>query len=116
MRISIYCSERNIYGGASYLFADNKKIYRYDGSIDWQDLNKATFMARHIDMDREGVKVFDVYDRIVPVYEKSDVIFYDNNFPSAGRVALKVANSDVTPFVFNDIYELEDMLKDANYL
>lgn len=115
MRIAFYCSQRNIYGSIGYMLNDHREsVYRYDGSIDWQDLEEATFYGFKYGDDNPIIYTF--YDRIVSVYDKADVIFYDNNFPSAGRVALKIANPNVVPFVFTSIYELEDMLKDANYL
>ncbi len=104
MRITIYCSNRNIYNEISRLFINSEKIFRHGDSP-----NIASFLS----LDDN---TFFTCDRFAPVYEKSDVIFYDNNFPSAGRVALKVANPNTIPFVFNSIKELEDMLKDANYL
>ena len=101
MRIAFYCSQRNIYGSIGYMLNDHREsVYRYDGSIDWQDLKEATFY---------GFKYGDDNNPII-------YTFYDSNFPSAGRAALKIANPNVIPFVFNSIYELEDMLKDANYL
>lgn len=114
MRISFYCSERSIYGNIGNLLTYNQMIYYYDEPIDWRSLNKSTFIGKRINND--GINIFNIYDRIVNVHDKADVIFYDNNFPSAGKAALKIANPDVVPFVFNSIEELEDMLKDANYL
>lgn len=115
MRIAFYCSQRNIYGSIGYMLDNHREsIYRYDGSVDWQDLKEATFQGFKYGDDNPIIYTF--YDRIVSVYDKADVIFYDSNFPSAGRAALKIANPNVVPFVFNSIDELEDMLKDANYL
>lgn len=106
MRITIYCSNRNIYNEISRLFINSEKIFRYGDS---PYLNVAFFPS----LDGNA---FFVCDKIVPVYEKSKIIFYDNNFPSAGRAALKIANPNVVPFIFNSVEELEVMLKDANYL
>lgn len=104
MRITIYCSNRSIYNEISELFINSEKIF-----LNGDSPNVISFLSQ------DG-NTFFTCDRFTPVYEKSDVIFYDNNFPSAGRVALKIANPNTIPFVFNSIKELEDMLKDANYL